>query len=169
MSPRGAAGVNLFVGEEADCTVSERLFGGDLDVEFFGGDVEVFEEGGTEPAFHVVFRPNIPVAAAVGTVPNEAGGVTWKRLWREDELEAVFCVRDVGGEDIEDGVGTADEGFAKQADAGVVEDPGATRLVRGDDKKRVHNWRRTFVLRLSRGTEGLGVGGRLNDTAQDVV
>jgi hypothetical protein len=109
-----------------------------LGVKLGRGGGEVFEEGRAEPAFDAALGPGIPCAFVFIAAADEAGLVAGEWLSGEGEAEALRCVWDVGGEEVEDGVGTGDEGLADEADAVVVEDPRAFESIGSDGEEGVH-------------------------------
>jgi hypothetical protein len=70
------------------------------------------------------------------------------REWRarEDQLEAMLCVRDIGNRAVDHGVSTSDEWFLNQSNVRVVKNPHVVMLIWGDDVNCVH-WKSHSDLR----------------------
>jgi hypothetical protein len=109
-----------------------------LGVEFGWGGGEVFEEGGAEPAFDSSLGPRVPIAGIFLAAADEACLVAGEWLSGEGEAEAFGGVGDFGGEEIEDDVGSGDEGLSDEANALIVENPSAFESIRGDGEEGIH-------------------------------
>jgi len=124
--------------DEDDSLISGSGFSGRLNEDFFGRVFEIFEQSRTQPSFHFLLWPAIPIASVFASSPNESGGVAWKGPCREDDFTSVCRVRDAFREDVQNFVGPADERFPHEAGRCVVEDPYSFEPVGENNRHDVH-------------------------------
>src|SRR4029077_7754306 len=122
-----------------------RAFSGRLNEDFFGRVFEIFEQSRTQPSFHFLLWPAIPIASVFASSPNESGGVAWKGPCREDDFTSVCRVRDAFRQDVQNFVGPADERFPQEAGRCVVEDPYSFQPVGENNRHDVQFFTRSSV------------------------
>jgi hypothetical protein len=118
--------------------VISRTFSGRLNEDFFGRVFEIFEQSRTQPSFHFLLWPAIPIASVFGSSPNQSGGVAWKGPCREYDFTSVCGIRDAFRERVQNFVGPADERFPHEAGRCVIEDPYSFQSVGENNTQGVH-------------------------------
>src|SRR5438093_12400969 len=96
-----------------------------FDINLLRGFVEVLEERWAEPALHLEVRGKVPVAIVLFAPPLEPGRIAGEGRGREEEAKSLRGVRNVRHQTIHYGIRAGDEGLSVQADARVIEHPGA--------------------------------------------
>src|SRR5438093_6687287 len=109
-----------------------------FDINLLRGFVEVLEERWAEPALHLEVRGKVPVAIVLFAPPLEPGRIAGEGRGREEEAKSLRGVRNVRHQTIHYGIRAGDEGLSVQADARVIEHPGAFIPVRNDEVDAVH-------------------------------